>query len=144
MYYVRKNLFNVIFVFDPSTDDGLRMAAMSEQILGNQMPVRVGIALVLDPATDTMHADSTDNHDFELDTLELGDHFQCAAPTAAQAGAEQKPVSLGESVIRLYRYVRRKFDNRKGLQFLTTLYQVYQVSIQVSVSVMARKNFVET
>jgi UDP-glucose:glycoprotein glucosyltransferase len=121
LYFIRKNLFTVIFVFDPSKDDGLRVAAMAEQILSNQMPVRIGIALIIDPSTATQAESAAQEHDYNLDDLELGDHFQCAVPSSSKS--EQKaPKSLAETVIRLYRYIRRKYENRAALRFLASLY----------------------
>ena len=59
---------------------------------------------------------------YTLQDLQLGEHFQCAAPNAT-AVTKPKTPSLGETVIRLYRYIRRKYDNRAGLSFLSALYR---------------------
>jgi len=118
LYYVRKNIFTCIFILDPSTDDGLRMAAMAEQMLNNQMPIRVGLALVMEPPQ-VPGVVQSEEHDYDLETLALGDRFKCPASTSSDI----TPVApLAEIVIRLYRYARRKFDNRSALQFLSMLY----------------------
>ena len=115
------------------------MAMMAEQILSNTMPVRVGITLVVDPAAQAQEAapganqEATAaaapvNHEYEIDNLDLGGHYKCAAPPAAEAADSTAvslpgPGSLSETVIRLYRYVRRKYENRAALRFLAELYR---------------------
>ena len=120
MYYVRKNLMTLVLVFDPSSDDGLQMAAMAFQIMQQQMPIRVGIApVVVNPAAAQSVSRPTE---WTLEEHGIKEHmFQCAASgeTGAVASTE---ASISEKVYRIYRFVRLKSDNMTALQFLLTLF----------------------
>ena len=75
----------------------------------------------MDPATHQTEEEAP-NHEYELEDLDLGGHFQCEAPKAASKTSKGER-SLTEVVIRLCRYVRRKYENRAALRFLAELYR---------------------
>jgi UDP-glucose:glycoprotein glucosyltransferase len=83
LHQIRRNLFNLVLVIDPATDEGLTAIATSMQLLHQLVPIRVGIVLtsstlVTAGVPKATKSDSAPADDAKLTTMQIGKLFAAA------------------------------------------------------------------
>merc|ERR1711871_1261583 len=76
LHQIRRNLFNLVLIVDPATDEGLAAIATSMQLLRQFIPIRVGLVLtsstlVASGVPASKKSDSVPPGDAKLTTMQI-------------------------------------------------------------------------